>query len=168
MQEECLICKAPLEYLETDELMECEICHMKENSKGIISISNHRFSNDPGIRCAILPDSIRELGVGAFSGCVNLESVKLNEGLKRLKKDTFSGCIRLENVHLPDTLESIGEWAFRGCASLKKIVIPNNVREICAEAFLSCPDLTIIAEEGSFAAAFAEQNGIKCIEVKDE
>ena len=32
-QEECLICKAPLEYLETDELMECAICHKKEYSK---------------------------------------------------------------------------------------------------------------------------------------
>ena len=33
MKEECLICKAPLEYLETDEQMECAICHKKENSK---------------------------------------------------------------------------------------------------------------------------------------
>ena len=33
MKEECLICKAPLEYFETDILMECEICHKKENSK---------------------------------------------------------------------------------------------------------------------------------------
>ncbi len=33
MKEECLICKAPLEYLEADELMECAICHKKENSK---------------------------------------------------------------------------------------------------------------------------------------
>lgn len=33
MNEECLICKAPLEYLETDELMECAICHKKEKSK---------------------------------------------------------------------------------------------------------------------------------------
>ncbi len=33
MKEECLICKAPLEYLKTDVLMECEICHKKENSK---------------------------------------------------------------------------------------------------------------------------------------
>ena len=33
MKEECLICKAPLEYLETDVLMECEICHKKELSK---------------------------------------------------------------------------------------------------------------------------------------
>ncbi len=33
MKDECLICKAPLEYLETDTLMECAICHKKENSK---------------------------------------------------------------------------------------------------------------------------------------
>ena len=33
MNEECLICKAPLEYLETDTMMECVICHKKENSK---------------------------------------------------------------------------------------------------------------------------------------
>ena len=33
MKEECLICKAPLEYLEEDTLMECAICHKKENSK---------------------------------------------------------------------------------------------------------------------------------------
>ena len=33
MKDECLICNAPLEYLEVDEFMECEICHKKENSK---------------------------------------------------------------------------------------------------------------------------------------
>ena len=33
MRDECLICKAPLEYLLQDELMECEICHKKELSK---------------------------------------------------------------------------------------------------------------------------------------
>ena len=35
MSEECIICKAPLEYLEKDEEMECAICHKKENSKKI-------------------------------------------------------------------------------------------------------------------------------------
>ncbi len=33
MKDECLICGASLKYLETDELMECAICHKKENSK---------------------------------------------------------------------------------------------------------------------------------------
>lgn len=31
--EECLICKAPLEYLEVDEVMECALCHKQESSK---------------------------------------------------------------------------------------------------------------------------------------
>lgn len=33
MAEECLICKAPLEYEKEDRLMECAICHKKELSK---------------------------------------------------------------------------------------------------------------------------------------
>ncbi len=33
MKDECIICRAPLEYLDADILMECEICHKKENSK---------------------------------------------------------------------------------------------------------------------------------------
>jgi len=33
MNEECLICKSPLEYLTQDEEMECAICHKKEMSK---------------------------------------------------------------------------------------------------------------------------------------
>ena len=30
MKEECIICKAPLIYLEKDEMMECVLCHKKE------------------------------------------------------------------------------------------------------------------------------------------
>lgn len=35
MKEECLICGAPLRYLETDQIMECAICHKKEASKTV-------------------------------------------------------------------------------------------------------------------------------------
>ena len=33
MNEECLICTSPLEYLSTDEEMECVLCHKKQYSK---------------------------------------------------------------------------------------------------------------------------------------
>ena len=33
MNEECLICQAPLEYLDSDKMMECELCHKKCFSK---------------------------------------------------------------------------------------------------------------------------------------
>lgn len=45
MNEECLICKAPLEYLEKDESMECVICHRKENSK-TRCINKHYVCNE--------------------------------------------------------------------------------------------------------------------------
>lgn len=45
MNVECLICNAPLEYLEKDELMECEICHKKEYSK-TRCINGHYVCNE--------------------------------------------------------------------------------------------------------------------------
>ena len=45
MAEECLICSAPLEYLEKDELMECGICHKKELSKARCS-KGHYVCNE--------------------------------------------------------------------------------------------------------------------------
>ena len=36
MKDECIVCKAPLEYLEYDEMMECVLCRKKELSKRIL------------------------------------------------------------------------------------------------------------------------------------
>ena len=43
--EECLICKAPLEYLTQDVVMECAICHRKEPSK-TRCVRGHYVCND--------------------------------------------------------------------------------------------------------------------------
>lgn len=45
MREECLICKAPLEYLGSDIIMECAICHKKENSK-TRCVNGHYICNE--------------------------------------------------------------------------------------------------------------------------
>ena len=45
MKDECLICGVPLKYLETEELMECAICHKKENSKTLCE-NGHYICND--------------------------------------------------------------------------------------------------------------------------
>ena len=45
MKDECLICKAPLEYLETDRRMECAICHKQESSK-TRCINGHYVCNE--------------------------------------------------------------------------------------------------------------------------
>ena len=45
MKEECLICKAPLEYLEADEIMECALCRKKESSK-TRCVNGHYICNE--------------------------------------------------------------------------------------------------------------------------
>lgn len=45
MNDECLICRAPLEYLEKDIIMVCAICHKKENSK-TRCINGHYVCNE--------------------------------------------------------------------------------------------------------------------------
>ena len=45
MKEECLICSAPLDYLDKDEMMECAICHKKENSK-CRCVNDHYVCNE--------------------------------------------------------------------------------------------------------------------------
>lgn len=45
MKDECLICRAPLEYSEKDELMECVICHKKESSK-TKCVNGHYICNE--------------------------------------------------------------------------------------------------------------------------
>lgn len=49
MKNECVICEAPLEYLDTDIVMECAICHKKEYSK-IRCIHGHYVCNDCHMR----------------------------------------------------------------------------------------------------------------------
>lgn len=45
MIEECLICNAPLNYVQEDVLMECSICHKTENTKTMCE-NNHYICNE--------------------------------------------------------------------------------------------------------------------------
>ena len=114
---------------------------------GIISIDYRCFADSPYLRTIFIPDSVKEVGVAAFSGCRKLETVRLPLGLVRIRKELFLNCESLEEVVIPQTVTTIGEWAFRGCRKLKRIFIPDSVREICAEVFVDCPVRLICAGE---------------------
>ena len=61
MKEECLICQAPLEYLEADIPMECAICHKQESSK-TRCVNGHYVCNEchsSGIH-KIIPACLKE------------------------------------------------------------------------------------------------------------
>lgn len=66
--------------------------------------------------------NVEEIGLGAFSGCKNLEFVSLGQNLKVLSFGAFSNCEKLDLVKLPKTVHTINDGALRniGYVSIEK------------------------------------------------
>lgn len=80
MKEECLICQAPLEYLGTETLMECALCHRQEMSQ-TRCINGHYVCNECHTK-----------GMDAVIGyCLNETSKNPVEILDHHDPDAFTG-----------------------------------------------------------------------------
>ena len=54
----------------------------------------------------------------AFSGAINLTTVKLSEGIEVIGENAFNGCKNLINVTIPASVTKIAKNAFKACESL--------------------------------------------------
>lgn len=94
-------------------------------------------------------DRIRTIGVGAFSGCENLETVLLPVNLETIENNAFSSCERLESITIPDGAHTVDFSAFAGCSSLKSIALPAGLTTLGSQVFEECRSLeTIVLPDG--------------------
>ena len=112
-----------------------------------------------------IPDTVKNLGVGAFSGCEKLKKIKLSSVTTVIPNSTFNDCRSLESITLPNTVKEIGDYAFYGCNNLKKITIPDTVKEIGYYTFRECPNLTIYGYTGSYAETYASEQNIPFVSI---
>ena len=80
---------------------------------GVTRILTRGFEKMP-FEKVILPDSVEEIGDGAFLECSSLKTVEGGNCLKRIGSGAFGECEALSFFKLPDTLEYVGDGAFRG------------------------------------------------------
>jgi hypothetical protein len=110
-------------------------------------------------KSADVPDSVTEVGPGAFRDLPELETVRLPDGLKKISENAFRGCRTLKTIPIPGGVREIGEQAFEYCRALKSVVIPAGVAEIGKEAFDGCDALESVVispgVEAISARAFA-------------
>ena len=61
-------------------------------------------------------------GGGAFSGCNNLKTVKIEDGATKIGSYDFRSCSSLESVSVGSGIISIGKEAFSGCVGLTSLI----------------------------------------------
>ena len=108
---------AGVTYIPLKNGMEYELVGVNKNVSGDFVVPS-KFNGKP----------VTAIANNAFLGCVNLTSIKIEEGYYNL---------------------TIGSSAFANCVRLKTIEIPSNVTKINNNAFHNCPSLTDIYYYGS-------------------
>ena len=99
---------------------------------------------ESSIRTIAIPNTVTEIGDGAFRSCQQLGSITLPAGLTIIGSDAFAHCLRLTELSLPSSVTSIGSLAFSDCWGLTNIILPDNIEYIGGGAFSRCWDLTDI------------------------
>ena len=151
----------------------CSICLFAGNLSGIVTPAyadiNSTFEIDKdhvlvkynGIGGNItIPNGVVAIGHKAFSGCSNLQSVKMPNTVKSIEDSAFDSCSGLKEIRLSSNLKVIKDSAFWGCGKLEKITLPKSVSEIGTTAFTNCENLQAIyipktiKKIGSYAIGF--------------
>lgn len=70
-----------------------------------------------------IPDDVRKVESGAFSGCSGLTSVKIPNSVTTIGSNAFRGCSGLTSVVIPSSVTTIGSSAFSGCSRLERIAV---------------------------------------------
>ena len=128
------------------------------------SIGANAFFSCRQLRYLEIPAGLRSIGEMAFYNCNSLHTLRFMGACDNLSigKEAFSSCSSMEYICLPDGARSIGAYAFSSCTALKVIHIPPSVTEIADTAFADCRrGLVISGSAGSYAEAFAAENGMR-------
>ena len=135
----------------------------------VTSIGDSAFWNCHCIKNVEIPASVKSIGRSPFIGCQNLSSIivspenatynsndNCNAIIETKTNKLIQGC---KDTKIPTSVTSIGNSAFAYCSELTSIEIPKSITSIGKAAFDQSGLKTIYGDTGSYAEAYAKENG---------
>ena len=99
------------------------------------------FGYHEEITSVTIPDSVKKIGSGTFTGCKNLEKITLSENVDTIGSYVFRDCTGLKQINIPDKITTIEENTFENCKEIRKVILPDSIIEIRGYAFTGCCNL---------------------------
>ena len=90
-----------------------------------------------------IPNSVIEIGQGAFSGCTSLSGISIPDNVTSIGRFAFSGCTSLTSVTIPSSVTAIDSFVFYG-TGLTSVTFPNALAAIGGSMFRNCKSLTSV------------------------
>ncbi len=109
-------------------------------SEGITYIGRYAFLGTYATEVA-LPDSLTEIGEGAFYQCSKLTGVTIPDKTTVLGTAAFAECSALTEITLGSSVTEIGDYALQDTA-LTSLTLPASLTEIKPETCYNCKKLT--------------------------
>ncbi len=123
------------------------------NGSPVTSIGDNAFAHCASLTSVTIPDSVINIGYGAFMLCPKLSAINVNTNNRAYSG--VAGVLFNENqttliqypagkagsYTIPGSVTSIGDNAFYYCTSLASVTIPDSVTSIGDNAFCCCTSL---------------------------
>ena len=121
------------------------------------------------IKQIAIPDTVTEIGDGAFNCCEQLASIALPSGLQKISSRMLADCGSLTSITIPASVTEIASQAFAS-SGLTSITIPSTVTTLGSSAFDNCASLAHIdiqAHVIEIPEGFAEESGRTSVTLPD-
>ena len=115
-------------------------------------IGDMAFYDCTSLTSLTIPDSIIEIGYGAFIGTTWLEEKKEENPMVITNGILIDGSTLTGDIVIPDTVKIIGNGAFIDNANLTSVTIPDSVISIGDSAFNNCANLASVTLSNSITS----------------
>ena len=108
----------------------------------VVGIEDSAFGGSD-VTSVTIPNSVTNIGEGAFSGCSSLTSVTIPNSVTSIPDCCFKDCSSLTSITIPESVTNLGEFVFSG-SGLTSVSLPSSITKIPFFAYQNCHNMISI------------------------